>query len=121
MQIFIRHTKASLSSFALLKDRLFLFRQIVKRVSKCPILTDYRPLLGTLGGFWKKSAMRDFANSNIRYNKQIKDEDKLVWASSPPGGNDFAVIGNLLRQEGLFQVPVRYFPEKAGALFDVHG
>jgi hypothetical protein len=30
-----------------------------------------------------KSAMRDFANSNIRYNKQMTDEDKLVYGIRP--------------------------------------
>ena len=30
-----------------------------------------------------KSAMRDFANSSIRYNKQMKDEDKLVYGIRP--------------------------------------
>ena len=30
-----------------------------------------------------KSAMRDFANSSIRYNKQMKDEDKLVYGIHP--------------------------------------
>jgi hypothetical protein len=30
-----------------------------------------------------KSAMRDFANSSIRYNKQMKDEDKLDYGIRP--------------------------------------
>ena len=30
-----------------------------------------------------KSAMRDFANSSIRYNKQMKDEDRLVYGIRP--------------------------------------
>jgi hypothetical protein len=30
-----------------------------------------------------KSAMRDFANSKIRYNKQMTDEDKLVYGIRP--------------------------------------
>jgi hypothetical protein len=30
-----------------------------------------------------KSAMRDFANSSIRYNKQVKDEDKLDYGIRP--------------------------------------
>jgi hypothetical protein len=35
---------------------------------------------------WKeaaKSAALDFANSNIRYNKQMTDEDKLVYGIRP--------------------------------------
>ena len=31
-----------------------------------------------------RAAMRDFANSNIRYNKQMRDEDKLVYGIRPP-------------------------------------
>jgi hypothetical protein len=30
-----------------------------------------------------KSGMRSFANSNIRYNKQMKDEDRLVYGIRP--------------------------------------
>jgi hypothetical protein len=30
-----------------------------------------------------KSAMRDFANSSIRFNKQMKNEDKLVYGIRP--------------------------------------
>ena len=30
-----------------------------------------------------KSAMRDFANTSIRYNKQMKDEDKLYYGIRP--------------------------------------
>jgi hypothetical protein len=30
-----------------------------------------------------KGALRDFANSSIRYNKQMKDEDKLVYGIRP--------------------------------------
>ncbi|MDR2552400.1 MAG: hypothetical protein LBD31_04435 [Treponema sp.] len=31
-----------------------------------------------------KGAMRDFANANIRFNKQMADEDKLVYGIRPP-------------------------------------
>ncbi|MDR3142638.1 MAG: hypothetical protein LBU37_13075 [Tannerellaceae bacterium] len=37
------------------------------------------------------------------------------------GGDDVVVIGNLLGQKGLFQIPILYLLKKIGMLLEVHG
>jgi hypothetical protein len=43
------------------------------------------------------------------------------WEPAGGGGDNFAVIRYLFRQEGFLQVPGLYLFEEIGVLFEIHG
>ena len=64
---------------------------LAKVIAFLPARTAYEEVDSTANRMAKdeakdevKSAMRDFANTSIRFNKQMNDEDKLVYGIRPP-------------------------------------
>jgi hypothetical protein len=77
-----------------------------------------------------KSAMRDFANSSIRYNKQMKDEDKLVYGirpvdrTAPPAGVPESYPEADPDMSIIWQVTINFWDsatKKRGKPHGVHG
>jgi hypothetical protein len=77
-----------------------------------------------------KSAMRDFANSSIRYNKQMKDEDKLVYGIRPvdrtitPAGSPESYPEAEPDTSVIRQVTINFWDsvtKKRGKPYGVHG
>jgi hypothetical protein len=77
-----------------------------------------------------KSAMRDFANTSIRYNKQMKDEDKLFYGirladrTSTPGTEPTTYPEAEPDTSVIRQVTIRFWDsatKKRGKPHGVHG